>query len=88
MLYKPQQTDTSVAAGFLDRRQNNRAVELYNRVVCAVASFVRRMAEHHRRAVLRRETMKAMAKLNDRMMSDIGWPGRYEPEGDRRPLDR
>lgn len=87
MSYRQQRTEASIADGFLDIRRNHKAAGIFNRVADRVISLYHRMAENHRRAVLHRKTMTAMAKLDDHMLSDVGWPGRYDPESTRETDD-
>lgn len=88
MSYRQHRIDTSTADGFLQTRRNQDASGLPGRIIGRLLSLPHRIAEHHRRTVLRRQTMDAMGKLDERMMKDVGWPGHYDPEGMRQPDDR
>lgn len=88
MLYRQQQTDTSIAAGFLETRRNRKASWLFNLNAGWMTSLYHRIAEHHRRKRLHRQTMHSIAQLNDHMLSDVGWPGRYDPEKPGNQPDR
>lgn len=88
MSHRQHHMDTSTADGFLHSRRHQDTVGLPARIVDRLFSLPRRIAEHHRRTVLRRQTMDAMGKLDERMLKDVGWPGHYNPEGMRQPEDR
>lgn len=84
MSYRQHRMETSIADGFLNSRRNHWTAGITNWFF----SLFQRIAEHHRRTVLRRQTKVAMGKLNERMLKDVGWPGRYDPEGMRGPDNR
>ena len=45
-----------------------------------LTDFVGTLYRRYQQKRLQRQTLNAMGKLNDRMLSDIGWPGRYDPD--------
>ena len=53
-----------------------------------VAESYRRFVEQRRCARLHRQTIESVAELDDFMLADIGWPGRYEKEAPCRRADR
>ncbi len=48
--------------------------------LAGLTAWFHRRIEQWRCAKLRRETAHAIAKLDDRTLSDIGWPGRFEAQ--------
>ncbi|MCR9135468.1 MAG: hypothetical protein NXI27_05705 [Alphaproteobacteria bacterium] len=84
MSYRQHRMETSIADGFL----NTRRIHWTAGATGWIVSFFQRIAEHRQRSVLRRKTKAAMGKLDERMLKDIGWPGRYNPEGERGPDNR
>ena len=76
-----QHTHSSPIAGLVMEASRGATVSsvLANLLHRAWATF-ERISKHRKRRRLIRDTRREMAKLDEKTLRDIGWPGRYEQQ--------
>jgi len=88
MLNAKQRTHGPIAGFVLEAGLGTAIAEIVTGATAGAIARYHRFIERRRCARYYREATRAMAGLDDHMLTDIGWPGRYEREVPCRDADR